>query len=101
MVIPTPQELVSWAKQNNFKFKQNSFGNEKCGCALTALCLMKNPGKFKVEDVDFILRCFNLNAGMQFNIIRGFDSPYIPIDEEYRNWGRSVYNLSKQEGILL
>lgn len=101
MVIPTPEEVIEWAKQNKFRFKQNGFGTEKCGCALTAIWCMKHTGKFKIEDMDFASDDFRLTPSMQFKIIRGFDSPNIDINEEYRNWGRNVYNLAKQEGLLI
>jgi hypothetical protein len=41
--LPAPEEVIQWAKANNFKFQQANIGNKNCGCALTAVALMRCP----------------------------------------------------------
>lgn len=99
----SPQDVIDWAKKNKFRFRQGQFGNEKTGCAATALWCMKNPGKADLQNTNSeeIYKSLGVSTQDLFRIIRGFESPYILIDEPFRNLGRDIYNLAKQEGLLV
>lgn len=41
--LPPVEEVINWAKANNFLFMSGHLGDASCGCGLTALFLMKHP----------------------------------------------------------
>lgn len=84
--LPTPEEVVDWANQNDFKLEPGGVGNDKCGCALTAVVLMRYPNAYRdaelVTDIPldsrdvFTEACHGELLGLsddRTNIWRGFD----------------------------
>lgn len=51
--LPTPEEVIAWANQNDFKFHCGSIGSPNCGCAITAVILMRYPDAFK-DSLQFV-----------------------------------------------
>jgi hypothetical protein len=41
--LPTPEEVVQWAKDNDYTFRCGTIGDAKCGCVLGALVMMRYP----------------------------------------------------------
>lgn len=98
MLIPTADEIIDWAEKTGFKFRQCSIGNDKCGCALTAIARINN---IPINDMTYAWLDSSIGSFEVCSIARGFDSPQFDINERFRSLGRDVYFKAKERGLLV
>lgn len=97
--FPTPEELVSWCRQNGFKLIQASFGDRpSCGCALSALVCMKF-GPQKLAQVvsggimDGLPELLGISEDDGWEIAAGYDNPTLPPTNPFHDYGHRVAEL--------
>jgi hypothetical protein len=80
-------------------------GNEKCGCAMTALLLMKNIPLPKNDDIfgtdTFDLVTNNFGKEAMLNVWKGFD--LFPVELTYSKeyaWGSNLRTAAQEAGLL-
>lgn len=90
MQLPTIDEAIKFAKDNNFRFEPGAVGNRKCGCAITLVAMM--CGAEQIDDMytyNWMRHYFN-NHEAPIDMYVGFDLPNSQIHEyssEFYNFG--------------
>ena len=105
--LPTPDEVINWAKENGYKFQCGKIGKSCCGCAIGAVSFMRYPQVLNdaAQFADGMTNPYNIFTGALYGtcgkpndrrpIYDGFDDLYTDdIDDPRYKFGVELRKLA-------